>query len=254
MPIYECIHCKKKYENKNHYNRHINRKFSCNSENKNAVNCQNKSDILNELYAEINILKSKIAELESNKNRNMINCANTATNSHNNNHNINNSNNTQNITNNNINLVAFGKEDLDNFISDKECKKFLKKGFQGVPELIKYVHFNKDNPQYHNCFISNMRDCYANVFDGKEQKLEETSDVIKTLRGDKQLFLENKFKEFSDEDDLDETTKKRFNKFLAEADTTTIKKRYNKALKLMLYNERNIIIDTKANNQKNINK
>ena len=53
-------------------------------------------------------------------------------------------NNTQII--NNIQLVAFGKENLLE-ISDNICKTILNKGFMSVQKLIEHIHFNKNNPK-----------------------------------------------------------------------------------------------------------
>ena len=80
------------------------------------------------------------------------------TNTKNSNNNI--LNNTQ-INNNNINIVAFGKEKLDELVSDALCKKILFKGFEAVPQLIEYIHFNEKRPEYHNCYIPNLKDKYA---------------------------------------------------------------------------------------------
>src|SRR5439155_11841978 len=100
------------------------------------------------------------------------------------------------VNNNNFNLVAFGKEELETIISDAMSKKILFKGFKAVFNLIEYVHFNKNKPEYHNCYISNMRDKYGLIYDGKQWKLSEMEDIIDTLKEDKKLFLENKFEEF----------------------------------------------------------
>jgi archaellum component FlaF (FlaF/FlaG flagellin family) len=80
--------------------------------------------------------------------------------------NTNNTINNNNSNNNNINIkvVAFGKEDKD-VLTDNEIFKILKRGFYSVPELIKAIHFNKDKPENHNVYISNMRDKYVMVFD-----------------------------------------------------------------------------------------
>ena len=66
-------------------------------------------------------------------------------------------NNTSNIINNKINneikIVAFGKEDIDD-ITDKTYKTIMNRGYQSVPHLIKHIHFNKDNPENHNIILS----------------------------------------------------------------------------------------------------
>jgi hypothetical protein len=65
--------------------------------------------------------------------------------------------NQQNIQiNNNIKLLAFGSEDMS-YVVDEVYKKILNKGFKSVPTFVQYLHFNKDNPQNHNVYISNMQ-------------------------------------------------------------------------------------------------
>src|SRR4029078_4997121 len=155
-----------------------------------------------------------------------------------------------NTTINNFNLVAFGKEELENIVPDEICKKILFKGFEAIPGLIEYVHFNKEKPEYHNCFISNMRDKYAITYDGKNWNLTDANDVINTLRDDKQIFLENKFEEFYDS--LEKTTQKKFKKFLAEKDTDIVINRYKESIRLLLYNKRGIVIKTKDKIEKRI--
>lgn len=88
-----------------------------------------------------------------------------------------------------------------------------------------------------------MRDKYAITFDGKNWNLTDASNVINTLRDDKQIFLENKFEEFYDS--LEKTTQKKFKKFLAEKDSDIVINRYKESIRLLLYNKRGIVINTK---------
>lgn len=143
----------------------------------------------------------------------------------------------------NLKLSAFGKENLTN-LTEKECKKFLFKGFQAVPTLIEHIHFNKNLPENHNVYIPNFRSKYAMVFDGENWKLLDSSEIISQLCDDKRIFLENKFNEFYES--LNDVTKNKFEKFLEEADTEIVKKRYKEDIKLLLYNNRNMIENTKA--------
>jgi len=77
---------------------------------------------------------------------------------------INNIQTQNNITQNNtFNILAFGKEDLSH-ITDDTYKKIINKGFKSVPALVDAIHFNKDKPENHNIYISNIRDDYILVF------------------------------------------------------------------------------------------
>lgn len=218
-----CCHCEKKFSRVDALQRHINN------------HCKKKK-----LEDEQVILRELINEMECKiqQNNNTLN-------------NINSHNNTQ-IINNNLNLVAFGKENLNEIISEEMCKKILFKGFEAVPGLVEYVHFNKDMPQNHNCYISNLRGKYATIYDGSNWILKNTGDVIDILKENKGDFLETKFDEFYDS--LCENTKKKFGRYIQESNTEVIKIRYRESLELLLYNNKNVIMNTKKNiayNQKN---
>lgn len=178
-------------------------------------------------------LKNKIGELESN-NTKIVNSNNNC-----------NNNTTQNnqINNNNINIIAFGKEKLEEIVSDEICKKILFRGFEAVPKLVEYIHFNEKKPEYHNCYIPNMRGKYAIVFDGSNWKLENSIDVIEKLTENKKDFLESKFDDFYES--LNEETKTKFGRFLLEADTDVVKNRYKESLRLLLYNKKGVVIETR---------
>jgi hypothetical protein len=235
---YVCPNCSQKFSRSDSLNRHLNSRCKVKKEN------ENKDEILNLLLIEMNeqrkIIESLKQELHNNINSNNKNCNNTITNTT--------TNNTQNITNNNI-IVAFGKEKLADIVNDNICKKILFRGFEAVPQLIEYVHFNEKKPEYHNCYISNMQNKYAIVYDGNNWKLEDAIEVINALRDDSRVFLENKFDEFYDS--LDEETKKKFGRFLSEADTNIVINRYKNDLRLLLYNKRGIVINTR--NSQNVN-
>lgn len=68
---------------------------------------------------------------------------------------------------NNIVLIGYGKEDLAN-IDKNDIIKSLKKGFYSTIQLTEAVHFNLKYPEYHNVYISNIKDKYAMLYDGKE--------------------------------------------------------------------------------------
>jgi hypothetical protein len=82
---------------------------------------------------------------------------------------INNQSNTNcnNTIHNNINFLAFGNEDYS-FISEDKLKSLLNKGFDSVPKLIEYLHFNKNKPENSNIYISNIKDPYIMVFNGNK--------------------------------------------------------------------------------------
>jgi len=153
-----------------------------------------------------------------------------------------------NIVNNNIqtniytNLVAFGKEDMS-FIVDEITKKILNKGFMSVPVLTKYTHFNKDRPEFHNVYISNMRNNYVMVFDGNKWNLKDSKFILDDMINGKADYLIEQFDQFKDE--LDESTLKKFGRFMNQQHEDDVINMITNELKLILYNNREIPLETR---------
>ena len=239
---YKCIYCDKFFSRKDALNIHIDKRCKIKKEQE-----KEKEDIYKKLIEQMEqikkqneiIIKENIILKKQIINNKTINSNNTQMVNSNN-------NNTQNIQNN-IKLVAFGEEDLS-YLSEQICKFFLKKGYQSVPQLVEHVHFNKNNPENHNVYIPNMKDLYAMIFDGKQWNLKEKEEIVNQLFDDKELFLQDKYKEYFD--NLDEITKKKFKRFLEQTDSET-KKKLKHEIKLLIYNKKNIPIKTKKSiNQK----
>lgn len=270
MVKYKCSRCLKKFRDNIDYERHVNRKKKClkiNTDYSSTEESSDEEEILHEchycgkcfsykhtLKRHINTnckekkesdMQQKYDELLQKLDQKLdqiqkANIQNSAVGSHNSN-NGNNNNNTINTTNNIVQLLAFGKEDMNN-LTDAIIKKILKKGFLSIPALVEKVHFDKNIPQNHNIFIPNMRDKYAMVYDG-EWSLKETSEVLDRLYGRNSDFLEERFNEFYD--NLDEPTQKKFNRFINQKDKDETINRIKSDLKLLLYNKRNVPMNTK---------
>ena len=137
----------------------------------------------------------------------------------------------------NIKVLAFQKEDLSH-IGDDLYPEILKRGFGSVESLVRYVHFDKNKPENHNIYISNMRDQYAIVFDGEDWRLEKRDDVLQKLIDDKSSILSSKFDELINR--LDEPTIRKFRRVLDEIDVDHVANKMKKELRLLLYNSRRI--------------
>lgn len=233
-----CCFCKKKLANKSNLNRH-------------QKGCKMKQ-VSEERETIYKTLLDKLEEQEK-VNMEIVN-ANNQLKAQNdklmvtiNNGTINNTTN-QTVNNNTINnnygdrIVAFGKEDLTR-ISDEVCKRIIGTGFFCVPNLVDHVHFNKDIPEYHNVYIPNKKEKYAMTFDGNFWQLENRDEVINKLIEDKQAFLEEQFYEFIET--LSESARRKFNKFLEQCGEEAVKERMFNAIKMILYNKKHFIIDSR---------
>lgn len=230
---FPCVHCSKKFTRKASLKRHI-------KEGRCKV-CNETIDKKDVLY---NDLLSKYQQLiNSGKSSNIlkdvtIKDVNMLSNNNNSNNTVNNTVNNL----NNINLVAFGKEDYSN-IPKKESMKFIKTGFLSVPNTADYVHFNPEMPQFHNIYTPNIKQPYVMIYDGKGWKLADKKEAIQSLYYSIKGYLDDKYEELYDS--LDEYAINKFKKFCNDEKDKDINKFVKEKLSLLLYNKRDIPIKTR---------
>jgi hypothetical protein len=152
-------------------------------------------------------------------------------------------NNTQNINNGivaHINLIGYGKEDLSK-IDKKEILKAMQFGYDSTIKLTETLHFNPKHPEYHNIYITNVKDKYAMIFDGKEWNLTMKEDLINKIYDDKKNYIEENLDDFLDS--LSSSRKKALERWLMTDDDDERINKVKNEIKLLLYNKRNLIMD-----------
>jgi len=268
MPLYKCNNCNKYFNKKYNYIVHKNRKIKCN-ERKYTLNCvyckkafttkssvtrhiknsckvikqrdeerKNIFDELQKLREENKQLKEKL--LEQNTNTQIIN--NTTNNTTNNTNNINNG------TVNNITIIAHGKEDISE-IGLKKILLAVSKGYSTPLKLTEAIHFNPEHPEFHNVYIPNINNSYAMIYDGKDWKLVQKSELIDELYMDKVDYVHDNLEEFCKV--LSIYKIRALKRWLKsdENDESCIKK-IKKDIELLLYNKRKMIVGTKKKVEK----
>jgi hypothetical protein len=220
--------------------------------NSNKLEIDNLKKIILDVNDKLNNLQSQKNEgIKENKiNTNNIKSQNNKTintntnniQSHNNNTITTNSNNS---INNNI-IIQFGSEDISK-LKATEIAKIINRGFCSIEESVKQLHFNSRLPEYHNIYIADKKSKHGLVYDGEEFKLFDinvlTDDLIKNHKNniDEYLKLNNIPYNKNMMKYLLELIKK-----LNDNDEEMLK-RVKSELKMLLYNERNLVKNT--NNQ-----
>lgn len=177
------------------------------------------------------------------------NVKNNMTNINNGNINNNISNNINNSINNNtivaqMNLVGYGLEDMSK-IDKNEMVKILQKGFKSAIGLTETLHFNPKYPEYHNIYISNIKDKYAMMYDGKNWELTMKEDLINKIYDDKKNYIEDNIEEFLDS--LSPSRRKALERWLETDESDNKISKIKEEIKLLLYNKRDFIIDSQNN-------
>jgi len=143
---------------------------------------------------------------------------------------------------------AFGKENIDFLVNDKELsRKILSKGFQSIPEYITFIHYNENNPENHNIYIPNWRDKKkVLVCDGKKWNLENTENVIDDLKDKGTDFIQSKYEELDANNPSDQKIIAKLDRFLEclnNEDKQTISQ-LDETIYMLLYNNKEIPMNT----------
>ena len=238
---FKCNHCDKFFSRSDALSRHIDKycKIKLSQESQKEI-------IFIKLLEEMQILR-KQNDLMIEKNKELTNEISVIKNKNINNGTIN-TNNTidksNNINNNTINiqLVAYGKENYDK-LSDKEYQIIINKGYKSIQEMVKSLHFNKNRPENHNIYISNIRDNYVMIYEGNKWELRNRKETIEELYIAKKDILVDKFDELINK--LPEYAIDKFERFINDEQDDKIKEGILEELKLILYNNKNIPLKTK---------
>jgi hypothetical protein len=194
MVLYTCERCTREFKKKSQYEYHINRKYKCEiHQNEHIATNESQDNItLNLILKELQNVKKELTDVKNDnkqmksdnkkiknelktvkKERNaMIKYSNV----------VNNGtiiDNKGTINNNTVNIVAFGKENMDFVIGEigKLCQ-----GNKTISNFIDFVHFNKDKPENHNVYMPNRKNKNeVFVHNGVKWMLADKKNVVEHL-------------------------------------------------------------------------
>ena len=241
---YKCKYCPSTFAHRSgmyrHMNNHCTQNKQVNDENEDDVDSidsdVDKKELLRmfkdmqqaipKLQAEIMELKNKNKQLES---KSMVN-----------NGTINNIGQINDNSVTNYVLVGYGKEDMDR-VDKNDLLKGMRSGFNSTLNLIDAVHFNPKYPEFHNVYISSMKNKYAMMYDGNDWTLVMKNDLIDKLYDDKRNYIEENLEDF-----IDSLTKSQINaldRWMNSGDDHPYIRKVKNDIKLMLYNKRKMITE-----------
>lgn len=148
-------------------------------------------------------------------------------------------NNQHNNITNNIYINEFGKEDTDH-ISKKEWKRIINKFYQAIPTLVKKIHIDKQSNQ--NVFIPSIKDNYALVYEKDDWQFRALTQVLEDIivaNADRLYDFINE-----NEGEIDEHAIMKLDTIMEQLENgDTLYKTYQREIKHLLLNNRNLIKD-----------
>ena len=209
--------------NCNFCNKHFNHKTSCYRHQKHYCKKKKKVEIKNKKEEESKKLEETMKELEEAKKE------------------IDKLKRSQHVTyNNNITVIAHNKQPDLSHLTDRDYLKIMDRGFNSVPKLIEAIHFNPDKPENQNVYIPNIKNKYAMVWNGKKWELNSRENIIDDMYDDNSDLLLDKLEQLEELDDKNKILKK-FKRFLSKKEDSDIKNKIKEDIKLLLYNNKNLI-------------
>ncbi len=276
MVVHKCKKCKQKFSRKYDLKRHMNKVFDCVTGSKTSrkyyknkcSDCNSKfhrketlKDHLKtcveykELCLEIKKSSNKKNNNKNSNNKNSNNNGNATINGNNNSTHINNNTSiTNNYYVNNPVMIVNYKDNCLKTLNGIELMKIMRSLSDSNDDplytLIKLINFNKDLPQFHNILCSDIKAAYLTVYDEDSWINKKNNPIMNNV-------TDVRIKELSDI--LDHG-----NIFLSDAFKNKIKKTLRdhaykeqenrnklfKYIKLLAFNERNMIKNTKSLHKK----
>ena len=175
LPNNQCSKCSKHFCNKSSKTRHET-KSKCNS---------------TQQELKYKLLEEKIINMEAKMKSTTINNQ-TINNQTNNNQTNNNQTNNQtiNITNNTFVINNYGDENTE-YITDAKKIHNIKQLGHCIPEYILMKHFDKEHPENHNVYISNVNNAYAYKFKGNNWNMIKKRDLLLEIITDIEFDIAN---------------------------------------------------------------
>ena len=156
--------------------------------------------------------------------------------------------NINNITNNNIfnnniiniSLNNFGNEDISS-ISNQELINIIKRCYNSVSELFKRIHI--DIPQNRNIYISNYKEGNISVYNNGKWNIHDAKKILKQIQDININIIDSFYKSNINNFSNNKSIEKMMNDYYNHKLTN----KYNKDIKLILENNKNVIKKNKIN-------
>ncbi len=152
---------------------------------------------------------------------------------------INNSTITQNIQNN-IKLLNYGSTDISHLTDDDYLRCLKHKNFC-IPYLIEKIHFDKDKPENHNIYISNLKNKYMMMYEKTKWETKNRTEGIDKLIGDKEELMELKLGEWEDNGEKYSNLRYRYDIYIEKKNIKHVYNQIKDDIELMLYNNKDLI-------------
>lgn len=133
------------------------------------------------------------------------------------------------------NILSFEDSVLD-FLKNKDYAYCINRIIFCIPNLVKKIHFDTEHPENHNIYLPNIRKKYINVYENGNWTIKSLTDMLDKIILDYEIILEEWL-----ESKGTNSLIANFEKYLSMKKDPKITKTIREEIKLLLYNNRNIV-------------
>ncbi len=156
---------------------------------------------------------------------------------------------TNNITNNNnIFIYSLANTSLDH-LTDKDMYDCVNSCILSVPNLVKNIHFNPNVPENHNIYLTNIRNNYIMVFNGKQWEIRNRDETIEDMININEFRLED-WVSNEEVQKMYPKAMKKFELYMKKREENGVIDTIKNEIKMLLYNKKDIVIETRNKNKK----
>ena len=146
---------------------------------------------------------------------------------------------TNNQINNNIKLLGYRNTDYSH-LTDEDYKQCISHCNLSIPHFIEKVHFNRDKPENHNIYISNLKNKYVMIFDGEKWIYKNRDQEIENLLDNGNTMLEYKLEEWLENGQKFPIIMKKFERYMSNIEKDEVLNMIKEEIKLLLFNNREL--------------
>ena len=144
--------------------------------------------------------------------------------------------NTNNFVNNNIKLLNYRDSDISH-LTDRDYYRAIKQVNFCVMNLMQKIHFNPAKPENMNIYIPNIKDKYIMIYEDEQWKLKDRQKELDNIYDHKEMLLED----WLNEQDNFPVLKKSFERYLNNRDNNEVFNMIKDEIKMMMYNNRDLV-------------
>jgi len=137
--------------------------------------------------------------------------------------------------NTNITLLAYKDTDVSH-LTERDYVCCIKHVNFCVKKLIEQIHFNPEKPENMNIYISNLKDKYMMLYNGKNWNITNKKE-LDCIYDDKEMMLD----QWMDEQHKYPELKEKFDRYINNKEKDDTLNMIKEEIKLMMYNNKNLI-------------